>query len=113
KIYNSDKLHLSVFPSERPFLCYIYTPKMDIYQLVYDLGGIIGLWFGLSAYSILIDISFALYHQIMRTNINLKRDWIKRKLLGYFKTNSVIDLRKHKIKKERKKKRMKQCEQKN
>ena len=43
-----------LFPSEKPFIKYIYTPKMDINQLVYDLGGIIALWFGLSAYSIIM-----------------------------------------------------------
>ena len=48
---NSSRIY--VFPNEKPFIKYIYTPKMDIHQLVYDLGGIIGLWFGLSAYSIL------------------------------------------------------------
>ena len=55
--YTNNLLNVSrfiLFLSEKPFIKYIYTPKIDIHQLVYDVGGIIALWFGLSAYSIII-----------------------------------------------------------
>src|SRR5581483_11058418 len=57
--FEDKNSHLNVsrfilFPSEKPFIKYIYTPKMDIIQLVYELGGIITIWFGLSAYSIIM-----------------------------------------------------------
>ena len=44
----------SLSPREKPFIKYIYSPKMDIDELVYNIGGILGLWFGLSIYHILI-----------------------------------------------------------
>jgi hypothetical protein len=44
-----DTSILNIFASEKPYLSYIYTPKIDVDQLVYNLGGIISLWFGLSA----------------------------------------------------------------
>ena len=53
-----------IFLGEKPFMKYIYTPKMDIYQLVYEFGGIMALWFGLSAYSICMK-SILLIHQMM------------------------------------------------
>jgi hypothetical protein len=40
-----------MIPSESPFIRYILTPKSDINHLIYSLGGIAGLWFGLSAYA--------------------------------------------------------------
>jgi hypothetical protein len=51
---NSSRIR--IFPREKPFIKYIYTPKMDYNQLIYDLGGIIGLWFGLSVYSTISDL---------------------------------------------------------
>src|SRR5581483_8134220 len=59
-----------LFPSEKPFIKYIYTPKMDINQLVYNLGGIIALWFGLSVYSIITKLL-----KIVHSRINDK--WMK------------------------------------
>ena len=32
---------------------FIHTPKMDIFQLIYDIGGMMGLMFGISALSLL------------------------------------------------------------
>jgi len=62
KYINSSLINL--FPDEKPYLAYIYTPKMDTHQLVYELGGIISLWFGLSAYSIILTTI-----NILRKNI--------------------------------------------
>jgi len=58
-----------LFPSEKPFIKYIYTPKMDINQLVYDLGGIIALWFGLSAYSIIMKSREIIHSRINQAKI--------------------------------------------
>ena len=76
----------------------ISSPKNDIYQLVYDLGGTIVLWFGLSAYSILqlaVLKSLIFFCEIKRLNMNLsiKIDWIQEKLFNCFRPNRVIDLR--------------------
>jgi hypothetical protein len=42
---------MNIFPLDRAYLSYIYTPKMDVDQLVYNIGGILSLWFGFSAFS--------------------------------------------------------------
>jgi len=44
---------INIFPHEKPYLSYIYTPKMDVDQLVYNIGGILSLWFVFSAFSII------------------------------------------------------------
>jgi len=51
---------VKIFPSEKQYIKYIYSQKMDFDQLIYQIGGIIGLWFGYSALSLmhlLIEIS--------------------------------------------------------
>jgi len=55
-IENNKLVNLSVtsiIPHEKPYLSYIYTPKMDVDQLVYNLGGIASLWFGFSFFYLL------------------------------------------------------------
>jgi len=47
---------MNIFPREKPYLSYIYTPKMDVDQLVYNIGGILSLWFGFSAFSFIISL---------------------------------------------------------
>src|SRR5437763_4134266 len=80
--------HLYVFPTERAFIKYIYTPKMDVYQLVYDLGGIIGLWFGLSAYSIILKSSLALGRQINGKCGKITMNWML-KLISHLVPNRM------------------------
>jgi hypothetical protein len=46
KSYNSNKIE--IIPENSPHVKYIETLQTDINQLIYNLGGIIGLWFGLS-----------------------------------------------------------------
>jgi len=63
---------------------------MDIIQLVYDVGGIIALWFGLSLYSIIMK-SFKIIHsrineakivinnKMDESNFKMVQKWKKRK----------------------------------
>ena len=92
KNLNVNESRFYLFPTERPFIKYIYTPKMEIDQLVYDLGGIIGLWFGLSAYSILLK-SLALSREINGENIcSIFSCWYK--LLSYLGPHGINSKRK-------------------
>src|SRR5437879_442235 len=55
--YNPLKyIIIKIIPKEMPNIQYIYTPKNDIYQLIYNLGGIACLWFGISGKSILLSL---------------------------------------------------------
>ena len=86
---------VTLFPSEKPFIKYIYTPKMDIYQLVYDLGGIIGLWFGLSAYSIIMKSREIIHSSINQAKIviNNKMDENNFKILQKAKKRELTSRR--------------------
>jgi len=50
-------------PSEKPHIKYIYSAKTDFDQLIYQIGGIIGLWFGSSA-PLLINSFIGLWKRI-------------------------------------------------
>src|ERR1700723_3288833 len=85
-----------LFPSEKPFIKYIYTPKMDINQLVYDVGGIIALWFGLSAYSIIMKSREIIHSRINQAKIiiNNKMDDSNFKILQKGKKRKLTSRRK-------------------
>ena len=85
-----------LFPNEKPFIKYIYTPKMDIYQLVYDLGGIVALWFGLSAYSIIMKSLKIIHSRINEAKIiiNNKMDESNFKILQKAKKRKLTSRRK-------------------
>jgi hypothetical protein len=57
-----------LLPREKPYLAYIYIPKMDVDQLVYNLGGIMGMWFGISVYALLMKM-FSFASKINKENI--------------------------------------------
>jgi hypothetical protein len=79
KLVNSFILNL--FPRDKSYLKYIYTPKMDVDQLVYNLGGILGFWFGLSAYALAMEM-LRIYLLFNKRNIKLAFNLIK-KILFY------------------------------
>ena len=79
-----------LFPSEKPFIKYIYTPKMDINQLVYDVGGIIALWFGLSAYSIIMKS-----REIIHSRMKKEKDRSNFKILQKTKMRKLPSRRFH------------------
>src|SRR5581483_11680024 len=66
-----DNTNFYIFTSEKPFIKFIYTPKMGIHQLVYESGGILGLWFGLCAYSICMTLLLALQNAMDKLNIKI------------------------------------------
>jgi len=88
-----------IFLSEKSSVKYIYTPKTDIYRLVYELGGVLGLWFGFSAYSICVSSSLTFLNALYLLNIRIK--WINKlfssckKLSTPGKTKGKIPRRKH------------------
>ncbi len=51
-IKNSTIKTINLIPLESPHINYIEILKIDIDQLIYTLGGLIGLWFGLSPMTI-------------------------------------------------------------
>jgi hypothetical protein len=60
----ANKTKLNLIPAEFPHFRFVETLKLDVNQLVYNLGGIIGLWFGLS------PVSIAYFLTILRSNLN-------------------------------------------
>jgi hypothetical protein len=46
--HDSNKTVVEVIPKKLPRIAYTETLKTDFNRLVYDCGGILGLWFGLS-----------------------------------------------------------------
>jgi len=102
KSFNSTKLNL--IPISSNHLRYTETLKTDINGLIFNLGGVIGLWFGISPLSIvhLISLLIKLFRktkQLMTSIINSFKLLIKRfvlktksififcinRLIGYFK----------------------------
>jgi len=63
KIESNESI-IKIFPSEKPYIKYVYSEKMDFDQLIYQIGGIIGLWFGSSALS-LINSLIAVWKRII------------------------------------------------
>ncbi len=47
---------MNIYPREKPYLKYIYKAKMDFNRLIYNLGGIMWLWFGLSSFTFMYSI---------------------------------------------------------
>jgi hypothetical protein len=45
---NNTSMRIEIIPDNSPHIKYIETLQTDINQLIYTLGGTIGLWFGLS-----------------------------------------------------------------
>jgi len=45
---NNTSMRIEIIPDNSPHIKYIEKLQTDINQLIYTLGGIIGLWFGLS-----------------------------------------------------------------
>jgi hypothetical protein len=77
-----DTARIYLFPTEKPFIKYISVPKMDIDRLLYELGGIIGLWFGLFAYSFCMK-SIIMKRELSVENFKLVwHSWCK--ILFYF-----------------------------
>ena len=63
KLYPTDSptpnsTTINLIPLNSHHIQYIETMKTDINQLIYDLGGVVGLWFGLYALSIVNFILF-------------------------------------------------------
>jgi hypothetical protein len=92
----SNESIIKIFPSEKPHIKYVYSAKMDFDQLIYKIGGIIGLWFGLSAFS-LFNSLIALWKRIISSNIvrDFSRHLIKRnkldvKEMNEYKKQSLI-----------------------
>jgi hypothetical protein len=46
--HDSNKTILKLMPKKTPRIAYIETLKTDFNQLVYNVGGILGLWFRIS-----------------------------------------------------------------
>jgi hypothetical protein len=44
----SNKTILEIIPTKTPRIAYIETLKTDFNQLIYNCGGILGLWFGIT-----------------------------------------------------------------
>jgi hypothetical protein len=61
-IDKSKEIVIEIFPLKSRHLEYVETLKLDFNQLIYNCGGIIGLWFGLSSISIadLFDILYSI-----------------------------------------------------
>ncbi len=60
-VENKTVNRIEIIPDNSPHIKYIETLQTDINQLIYNLGGIIGLWFGLSPKQI-PDIFLNLLH---------------------------------------------------
>ncbi len=45
-----------IFPLEKPHIKYFLLQKIDLNQLIYQIGGMLGLWFSLSCYSLIIQL---------------------------------------------------------
>ena len=69
---------------------------MDMNQLVYDVGGIIALWFGLSAYSIIMKSREIIHSRINQAKIviNNKMDECNFKILQKTKKIKLTSRRK-------------------
>ena len=65
---------------------------MDMNQLVYDVGGIISLWFGLSAYSIIMKSREIIHSRINQAKIviNNKMDESNFKILQKAKKRKLM-----------------------
>ncbi len=91
---------VEIFPSEQPHVKYIYSQKMNFDQLIYQIGGIIGLWFGFSAFSLINFMVEAL--QTISCNIFLYvYRYLARKKVGLCKSEENIEstkLKKAKLK---------------
>jgi hypothetical protein len=66
---------VNLIPNDFPHIRFIETFKTDSNQLIYNLGGILGLWFGLSSISIAQLIPF------IQQRLKKKYILIKRKIL--------------------------------
>jgi hypothetical protein len=82
----SNESIIKIFPSEKPHIKYIYLAKMDFNHLIYQIGGIIGLWFGFSALS-LINSLIELWKSIISSKIvrDFSRYLIRRNKLDIIK----------------------------
>jgi hypothetical protein len=69
-----NKFIMNIFSHEEPYLSYIYTPVMDVDQLVYNVGGILTLWFGLSAYSIILRM-ISMLKNLNKKNSKILLSW--------------------------------------
>jgi hypothetical protein len=47
----SEGAIVKIVPAQKPHIKYICMQKKDFYELFYEIGGIVGLWFGYSAFS--------------------------------------------------------------
>ena len=66
KIYYSDFVEnsslINIFPIEKPHIKYIYSQKIDLHQLFHQIGGTLCFWFGLSCYTIIIQLTFIFHN---------------------------------------------------
>ena len=53
---SNDFKIIKIIPEEIPHIKLKHTPLMDYDQIIYNCGGIMGLWFGISAYGLVINI---------------------------------------------------------
>ena len=58
EFYKSNSTKLYLIPINSKHIRYLENFKSDINELIYNLGGIIGLWFGLSSISLINLIVF-------------------------------------------------------
>ena len=65
EFYKSNSTKLYLIPINSKHIRYFETFKSDINELIYNLGGIIGLWFGLSSIS-LINLIVFLFNDISK-----------------------------------------------
>jgi len=72
---------VNIIPTESPFIRYILTPKSDFDQLIYNLGGLAGLWLGLSAYASLMRVFLLL--------LKLKQKLVNQ-FMSYFVNKNLI-----------------------
>jgi hypothetical protein len=68
KSYQSRETIIEVHPLKSRHMEYIETLKTDFNQLIYNCGGIIGLWFGLSSINItdLLTILWSVWLRLWR-----------------------------------------------
>jgi hypothetical protein len=74
---------LEVIPKKSPRIAYIETLKTDFNRLIYNCGGVLGLWFGISAMNAvdllryIAVIYWILFHSFLKLIHVLKTIWIR------------------------------------